>query len=115
MFILEVHKVIGEKYPPSTIRSLLSGISREITNNNLKFNILNKSGLYCTLDSVNSKLHRAGIGVKTKSAEVLSKECEELCWEKGTLGFSTPTVLQHTYTLCFAWTTFDGETVCTST
>ena len=47
-------------------------------------------------DSVNSELHRAGIGVKTKSAEVLSKECEELCWEKGTLGFSTPTVLQHT-------------------
>jgi hypothetical protein len=52
--------------------------------------------LRLSLVTVNSELHRAVIGVTTKSAEVLSKEFEELCWEKGSLGFSTPTILQHT-------------------
>jgi hypothetical protein len=45
--------------------------------------------LRLSLVTVNSELHRAVIGVTTKSAEVLSKEFEELCWEKGSLGFST--------------------------
>jgi hypothetical protein len=86
--------VNGEQYPPSTIRSLLCGISRELAKNLVPFNILDKADirfqpLHHTLDTVNSDLHLAGIGVTTKSAEVLSKEFEELCWEKGSLGFST--------------------------
>jgi hypothetical protein len=37
-----------------------------------------------------------GVGVKKDSAKVITLEEEDLCWEKGTLGTTTPRILQHT-------------------
>ena len=101
LFVLEVRKQNGEHYPPSTLRSILSGLNREFARNKIRFGILDKNDtrfldLHQTLDTINSQLHREGIGVATKHASVLTIEDEDLCWEKGSLGYSTPTVLQHT-------------------
>ena len=101
LFVLEVRKMDGEKYPPGTIKSLLSGINRELAKNKADFSIMDRSDrrfreLHLTLDSVSSKLHRNGVGVDKKNAKVISKDLEDLCWEKGSLGTSSPTVFQHT-------------------
>ncbi|XP_011408773.1 PREDICTED: uncharacterized protein KIAA1958-like [Amphimedon queenslandica] len=101
LFTLEARKVDGERYPPSILRNLLSGLNREFVKNKVTFGIFDKNDhrfteLRNTLDSVNSQLHRDGIGVSTNHAEVLTVQDEDLCWEKGTLGVSSLTVLQHT-------------------
>ena len=108
MFALEVRKVKGDRYPSSSIRSLLSGIGRELADNKVPYNILDGNDLRFqdlnrTLDTINSELHCDGIGVTVKKAEVLSKELEQSCWDASSLGYSTPTVLQQTafFTLGF--------------
>ena len=101
LFVMEARKVDVEKYPPATIYSLLSGLSRELLKNKTCFAILDRGDvcfrvLHLTLDSVSSELHSVGIGVSRKSAPVISLKSEDLSWEKGALGTSSPTLLQHT-------------------
>ena len=101
LFVLEVRKADGGKYPPSTLRNLLSGLNREMKKNKVEFSIMDKTDhrfreLHLTLDSICSELHRTGIGVKRNSARVISVEDEAVFWEKGSLGTSSPTVLQRT-------------------
>jgi hypothetical protein len=43
LFVLEVRKTNGEKYPAGTIRSLLSGINRELIKNNINVSILDRN------------------------------------------------------------------------
>ncbi|XP_019858244.1 PREDICTED: uncharacterized protein LOC109586489 [Amphimedon queenslandica] len=79
--------VNGERYPPSSIRSLLSGIGRELADNKVPFNILDGNDLHFqddlnrTLDTINGELHCDGVGVTVKKAEVISKELEQSCWD----------------------------------
>uniref|UniRef100_A0A1X7VUV0 Tyr recombinase domain-containing protein n=1 Tax=Amphimedon queenslandica TaxID=400682 RepID=A0A1X7VUV0_AMPQE len=68
LFTLEVCKLNGDRYPPSSIRSLLSGIGRELADNKVPFNIMDGNDLHFQdlnhiLDTINSKLHRDGVGV----------------------------------------------------
>ena len=68
---------------------------------NSQFCILDKSDtrfreLHLTLDSVSSELHRVGVGVVKKSASVISIVAEDSFWEKGSLGTSSPAILQQT-------------------
>ena len=58
LFALEVRKVNGDRYPPSSIRSLLSGIGRELADNKVPYNILDGNDLRFqdlnrTLDTIN--------------------------------------------------------------
>ena len=101
LFVMEVRKADGGKYPPATIRNLLSGLNREMMKNKVEFSIMDKVDrrfreLHLTLDSVCSELHRTGVGVTRNSARVILTEDEALFWEKGLLGTSSPIVLQHT-------------------
>ena len=69
--------------------------------NKATFSILDKGdhrfqGLHLTLDTVSSELHRQGIGALRKSAADTLPDHEELFWERGLLGTSSPTVIQHT-------------------
>ena len=53
------------------------------------------------------RLQRLGIGSKTKQAEPLTEEEEEILWQKGLLGDHTPQALLNTMVfmngLYFAW------------
>lgn len=87
---------------------MLSGIGRELAGNKVPFNILDGNDhrfqdLNHTLDTINSQLHRDGVRVSVKKAEVVTKEVEQLCWDKGTLGISSRTVLQHTIFFYFGF------------
>lgn len=99
--MLEARKVDGAPYPPSSLRCLLSGINRELINDKAGFSVMDGSNLHfrelhLTLDTVTRKLHSTGVGLDKAKAQVISKDLEDMCWEKGSLGTSSPTVLQHT-------------------
>ena len=101
LFVLEVRKGNGEKYPPATIRSLRSGLHREMGKNRVPFSFMDGGDLrfrelHLTLDSVSSELHREGIGVGRKSAVIVSIEDEDQFWSSGALGTAFPEVLQRT-------------------
>ena len=99
LYVLETRKEDGSPYPPATLRSLLSGINRVLQANKAPFSILDKHDLrfrelFNTLDVVSSNLHREGVGAHRKSAPVISVDHENLFWERGLLGYSTPRTLQ---------------------
>ena len=99
LYVLETRKEDGSRYPPATIRSFLSGINRVLQANKALFSILDKHDLqfrelFNTLDVVSSTLHREGVGARRKSAPVIEVEHENLFWECGLLGYSSPRALQ---------------------
>ena len=102
MFVVETRKENGDKYPPATIRALLSGINRTLQDNKVPFgSIFDKESphfrdLCKTLDVVCSTLHREGVGAKKKHAGVIEADHEQSFWDKGLLGYSSPRVLQRT-------------------
>ena len=67
-FVIETRKTDGSPYPPSTLRSLISGLNQVLQNNQAPFSVLDKGdyrfcNLLKTLDSLSSELHSAGIGL----------------------------------------------------
>lgn len=104
-FALEARSQDGKKYPPSTIRCILSALNIIYKESKAPFSILDKANpafreLHLTLDRVTSDLYREGIGVSKKSAEVIPFEHENLFWEKQLLGYSTPKALQRAVFYC---------------
>ena len=100
-YVMETRRTDGSLYPPSTLRSLLSGVNRALQENKAPFSILDKDDyrfkdLLKTLDTLCSDLHRQGIGSTKNSAKVIELDDEDIFWQKGLLGFSTPKLLQHT-------------------
>jgi len=101
MFVVETRKENGDKYPPATIRSLLSGINRKLQENKAPFSVFDKqnpafTNLFKTLDVMSSTLHREGVGATKRHAEVISVDHEQTFWDNGMLGYSTPRILQRT-------------------
>ena len=97
-FVLETRKTDGTRYPPATLRSL---VSSELQRNKAPFSVLDKSDacfreLLHTLDTLTCKLHKEGLGGVKNSAKVISREHEDKFWEKDLLGYSTPKTLQKT-------------------
>ena len=52
-FVLETRKTDGTRYPPATLRSLVSGLNRELKRNKAPFSVLDKSDArFRDLDSI---------------------------------------------------------------
>ena len=49
-----------------------------------------------TLDTISSDLHRQGIRAQHKHASVITVDDENVLWEQGKFGDTSPRVLQHT-------------------
>ena len=67
-FVLETQKTDGTHYPPATLRSLVSGLNRELQRNKAPFSVLDKSDarfrdLLHTLDTLTCKLHTRRVWV----------------------------------------------------
>lgn len=104
-FVLETRREDGNRYPPATLRSLLSALNRIMQENKVPFSIFNKNDLrfrdlMLTLDSISSELHRQGVGAQRKHAGVITHDDENMLWEQGRLGNTSPRVLQHTVFFC---------------
>ena len=95
IFVQETQKENGEEYPPSTIRALIAAFQRQMTENKLGFNLLDKTDLRFrdlrnTLDTLCVSLRKKGLGATRKHAAVISIEDEKLMWESGVLGEDNP-------------------------
>ena len=78
-FVMETRKTDGSRYPPSTLRSLISGLNQVLQSNQAPFSVLDKGdyrfrNLLKTRDSLSSELHSAGIGATENSAKVIEVE-----------------------------------------
>ena len=49
-----------------------------------------------TLDSLSSDLHRQGVGAEKQSVKLIDLKHEDIFWQKGLLGYSSPKSLQCT-------------------
>ena len=104
-FVLETRREDGNRYPPGTLRSLVSALNRIMQANKAPFSVFNKKDvrfydLMLTMDLVSSELHKQGIGAQCKHASVITHEHEAMLWEQGKLGDSSPRVLQLTVFFC---------------
>ena len=100
-FVMETRKNDGSPYPPASLRSLLCGLNRVLQRNKAPFSVMDKTDhrfrdLQKTLDSLSSDLHRQGVGAVKHTAKVIDPKHEDIFWQKGLLGYSTPKVLQRT-------------------
>lgn len=99
LFVLEVRKTDGTKYPPQSIHLILCGLQRYMQHkNNTLTSFLDKGdvrfrGLRGVMESVFQSLHREGLGTEVKHAPVISVEEEEKLWESKMLGDDSPEVL----------------------
>ncbi len=90
----------GRIYPPGTVHSLLSGLQRHMLSlNPSAARFLDKNTqfkeLHGTLDSIFRHLHESGAGHQVRQAEVITREVENMLWESGQLGTSTPKALSN--------------------
>ena len=96
----EVRKQNGDEYPPSTVHHLYCGLMCHLRWNGQPsidfFSDSEFTSFKASLDVEMKKLQSKGIGSLTKQAEVLTETDEELLWEKGLLGDSTPQILLNT-------------------
>ena len=106
LFVIEIRKkksgAVGERYPTSTLNSLLSGLKRYMMKCNPSTpNFLDEhdprfSGLRGTRDRVARSLRDDGVGAVVKHTPIITIDEENLLWSQGVLGMMTPTSLLNT-------------------
>ena len=100
MFVLEARKKTGEVYQPNTLHHIVCGLMRHLRlTGNPQIDFFRDpefSGFRASLDAEMKRLQGEGVGSKRKQAEVLTEGEENILWEKGLLGDSTPQSLLDT-------------------
>ncbi len=101
VFLVEVRKVSGQPYPPTTLNNILAGVLRYMRSINPEKcpNFFSKENIAFvnfrnTMDSVFRNLRKDGVGAKKKHAKPFSKIEENELWESGVLGTDNPVSLQ---------------------
>lgn len=95
VFVSETRNRNGEKYPPRSLYSLLTGILRYMRTENPHYpNFLEKhspdfSEFATTLDNIFKLLRTSGIGADSKHTESISNEEEDTLWSSGVLNVSS--------------------------
>ena len=90
-YVAETRNKEGQKYSPKTLYSLLTGILHFMTTKNPRYpNFLDKSDpdfteFHRTVDNLFRRLREEGVGADSKQTASISKEEENLLWEKGIL------------------------------
>ena len=94
-FVMEVCKVDGFRYPPSSIHLILCGLQRYMHQNDSLVNVFDKQdvhfrGLHGTMESVYQSLHEEEVGGEIRHASIITEEEEERLLKLGILGDESP-------------------------
>ncbi len=93
-FILEVRKKDGSEFPPNTLHHLCCGLMCQLRWSGQPsidfFTDSDFAEFKASLDAEMKRLQSNGTGSKKRQAETITLEEEELLWQKGLLGDSTP-------------------------
>ena len=98
-FIAEVRKTDGKPYPPNSLYQICCGLHRCLREANRPdidiFNSSKFAQFRDTLDSCMKELKATG-NFEVRKAQPITEEIEELLWDRGMLGNSTPQALLDT-------------------
>ena len=95
-FICEVIKEDGEDYPGQSLYELVINLQMHLEQLGKTYKFLSEESFLQvknTLDHTMKQRAAAGLGVNKKKAETISIEEEELLWQRGILGDTTPSRL----------------------
>ena len=99
-FILEVRRKDGSEFPANTLHHVVCGIMRYLRWNGKPgldfFKDADFDKFRYSLDAEMKRLQSNGVGSKRRQAEPLTEEEEEILWQKGLLGDSSPQTLLDT-------------------
>lgn len=95
-FIHEVRRNDGERYPNTTLVSIIAGLNSTSGSENNFFRDNRFKPMVKSLDASMKLSTRAGCGINKKSAGFISLDEEELLWTQGQLGSDNPTQLRNT-------------------
>ena len=99
-FVCETRKKDGSEYPPNTLHHICGGLLRHLrANGHPTLDIFKDPEFHefrASLDAEMRRLQKKGLGSKTKRAEPITEEEEEVLWEKGLLGEHSPKALLNT-------------------
>ena len=112
LYVTEMRKQDGDRYPASTLNLLLCGLKRHMKKvNPATPNFLDEkddrfAGLRGTRDVVARKLREDGVGASVKHTATISHEEEDQLWRDGVLGLRTPAAVLNTVFF------LNGKTMC---
>ncbi|XP_052097319.1 zinc finger MYM-type protein 3-like [Mytilus californianus] len=98
-FICEIKKENGEEYPGQTLYEILINIQLYLEGKGKYFKFLNEDcfiQIKNTLDHTMKERARSGLGTHKKKAQEITYDEENMLWEKGILGNTTPQKLLDT-------------------
>ena len=94
----------GGEFTPNSLYHIVCGLMRHLKwNEHPSIDFFNDSDFASFKSSLNAEMKRLqsqGLGSKKRQAEVLSEEEEEILWQNGLLGDSTPQTLLDTMVFC---------------
>ena len=98
-FILEARKKNGDPYPPNTLYHIVMGLVRHLRWSGRNIDVLKDkefANFRASLDAEMKRLQSTGLGSTKRQAEVISVQEEDILWQQGLLGDSSPQVLLDT-------------------
>jgi len=99
-FIFELRNKDGKEFPPNSLHHIVCGIQRNLGHNFKSTIDVFKDPAFLEfricLDAEMKRLQQEGLGSRTRKAEPLTIEDEELLWSKGLLGKHSPQALLDT-------------------
>ena len=104
LFVCEVRKANGSKYPPNTLHGMVASIQHCLKGKKTIVSLFNDdkfSFLRDALDAMMKESASDGLGLTKKQGEVITLDEEEQLWSKGVLGDSNPQQLLDTIVYLF--------------